>query len=220
LAWRLLLVLGIGAVIFPMVSTLVATVFIGWILLISGIVALAGSFSFHGAGPFFGALLLGLLSIAAAAFLPMNPLAGAVALTLMLGMIFMIQGAFELFFAFEMRPVPGWSGMLASAIVRSDPRHMAGDFHDRTGTAAWGEFHQQRDRLHRHLAFDAALMRGGSRQSVIGGRAATKQSPAQDLALWLRCGKKPRLVWSSGCGSSRLVITRRDRGRGVSLFLP
>jgi uncharacterized membrane protein HdeD (DUF308 family) len=34
-----LLVLGVGAVIFPMVSTLVATVFIGWILLISGIVA-------------------------------------------------------------------------------------------------------------------------------------------------------------------------------------
>jgi uncharacterized membrane protein HdeD (DUF308 family) len=112
-----LLALGIAAVIFPMVSTLVATVFIGWILLISGIVALAGSFSFHGAGPFFGALLLGLLSIAAATFLLMNPLAGAVALTLMLGMIFMIQGAFELFFAFEMRPFPGWPGMLASAII-------------------------------------------------------------------------------------------------------
>jgi uncharacterized membrane protein HdeD (DUF308 family) len=79
--------------------------------------ALTGAFSFHGAGPFFGALLLGLLSIAAAAFLLMNPLAGAVALTLMLGMIFMIQGAFELFFAFEMRPFPGWSGMLTSAII-------------------------------------------------------------------------------------------------------
>jgi uncharacterized membrane protein HdeD (DUF308 family) len=112
-----LLVLGIGAFIFPMVSTLVATVFIGWILLVSGIVALAGALSFHAAGPFFGALLLGLLSIAAAAFLLMNPLAGAVALTLMLGMILMIQGAFELFFAFEMRPFPGWTGMLASAIV-------------------------------------------------------------------------------------------------------
>ncbi len=112
-----LLALGIAAVIFPMVSTMVATVFIGWILLISGIVALAGSFSFHGAGPFFGALLLGLLSIAAATFLLLNPLAGAVALTLVLGMIFMIQGAFELFFALEMRPLTGWSGMLASAII-------------------------------------------------------------------------------------------------------
>jgi uncharacterized membrane protein HdeD (DUF308 family) len=112
-----LLELGAAAVIFPMVSTLVATAFVGWILLISGIVALVGSFSLHGAGPFFGALLLGLLSIAAATFLLMNPLAGAVALTLMLGMIFMIQGAFELFFAFEMRPFPGWLGMLASAII-------------------------------------------------------------------------------------------------------
>jgi uncharacterized membrane protein HdeD (DUF308 family) len=47
-----LLVPGIGAVSFPIVSTLVATVFNGWILLISGIVALAGSVSFHGAGSF------------------------------------------------------------------------------------------------------------------------------------------------------------------------
>ncbi len=112
-----LLALGVGAVIFPMVSSLVATAFIGWILLISGIVALTGSFSFHGAGPFFGALLLGLLSIAAVAFLLMKPLAGAVALTLMLGMIFMIKGAVELFFAFEMRPFPGRSGMLTSVII-------------------------------------------------------------------------------------------------------
>lgn len=101
-----LLVLGVGAVIFPMGSPLVTTVFIGWILLISGIVALTGAVSFHGAGPFFGALLRGLLSIATAAFLLMNPLAGAAALTLMLGMIFMIRGTFELFFAFQMRPFP------------------------------------------------------------------------------------------------------------------
>ncbi len=112
-----LLVLGIAAVVFPIISTLVAALLVGWVLLISGGMMFAGSFSIHGTGPFFGALLLGLLSVAAGVFLLINPLAGAVALTLMLGVIFMCQGAFELAFAFEMLPHAGWAGMLVSGIA-------------------------------------------------------------------------------------------------------
>ena len=112
-----MLVLGFAAIVFPMIATLVATLLVGWVLLISGGVTLAGSFSLHGTGPFFGALLLGLVSIAAGVFLVFNPLAGAVALTLMVGVIFSFQGAFEIVFAFEMRPHPGWVGMLLSGIA-------------------------------------------------------------------------------------------------------
>jgi uncharacterized membrane protein HdeD (DUF308 family) len=112
-----MVVLGIAAIVFPIVSTLVATLLVGWVLLISGGVTFVGSFSIHGTGPFFGAVLLGLLSIAAGVFLLFNPLAGEIALTLMVGALFMFQGAFELYFAFEMRPHPGWVGMLVSAIA-------------------------------------------------------------------------------------------------------
>src|SRR5580704_2788946 len=106
-----MVVLGIAAIVFPIISTLVATLLVGWVLLIFGIITLVGSFSIHGTGPFFGVLLLSLLSIAAGVFLLFNPLAGAVALTLLVGVIFMFQGAFEIFFAFEMRPHTGWVGM-------------------------------------------------------------------------------------------------------------
>jgi uncharacterized membrane protein HdeD (DUF308 family) len=112
-----LLVLGIAAILFPVFSTLLATVFVGWLLLIFGIMAFIHSFSIHGAGPFFGALLLSLLSTAAGIFLVTHPPAGALALTLLLGMVFMVQGAVELSFALEMRPMPGWGGMLASGIA-------------------------------------------------------------------------------------------------------
>lgn len=112
-----MVVIGAAAIVFPMISTLVAALLVGWVLLISGAVTLAGSFSIHGTGPFFGALLLGLLSIAAGVFLLFNPLGGAVALTLMVGVIFMFQGAFEMIFALEMRPHAGWVGMLLSAIA-------------------------------------------------------------------------------------------------------
>ena len=112
-----MLVLGIAAILFPIFATLVAALLVGWVLLLSGILMLAGAFHIHGTGPFFGALLFGLLSLAAGVFLLFNPLAGAVALTLMVGLIFMFQGAFEIFFAFEVRPYGGWVGMLISGLA-------------------------------------------------------------------------------------------------------
>src|SRR5665213_2251492 len=38
-------------------------------------------------------------------------------LTLVVGVLFMIQGAFEIFFAVETRPHAGWMGMLISGIA-------------------------------------------------------------------------------------------------------
>jgi uncharacterized membrane protein HdeD (DUF308 family) len=110
-------VLGAAAILFPMYSTLVATALVGWVFLISGILMLLNSFSIHGTGPFFGALLISLLSIVAGAFLVFNPLAGAMGLTIVMGVVFLVQGAFEIAFAMEMRPHSGWFWMLISGLA-------------------------------------------------------------------------------------------------------
>jgi uncharacterized membrane protein HdeD (DUF308 family) len=110
-------VLGIAAIAFPFISTMAVTLLVGWLLLIFGLITFFNAFSIHGTGPFFGTLLLGLLSIAAGVYLLSHPLVGETALTLMVGMIFMVQGAFEIAFAFEMRPLKGWAGMLFSGIA-------------------------------------------------------------------------------------------------------
>jgi len=112
-----MVVLGAAAIVFPVLSTLLATILVGWVFLLSGGITFVGSFSIHGTGPFFGGLLLSLLSIAAGVFLLFNPVAGATALTLVVGVLFVFQGAFEMFFAFEMRPHAGWVGMLFSGIA-------------------------------------------------------------------------------------------------------
>ncbi len=106
--------IGVVALVFPMISTLVAALWVGWIFLFSGIVMFVGAFNIHGTGPFFGALLISLLTTIAGVFLLFNPLAGALALTIVLAVIFLIQGAFEIAFAFEMRPARGWIWMLLS----------------------------------------------------------------------------------------------------------
>jgi uncharacterized membrane protein HdeD (DUF308 family) len=113
----LLTLLGIAAIIFPEFSTLAATLLTGWIMLIAGVLIFISSFWIHGTGPFFAANLFGLLSGVAGVFLLFNPLAGAVALTLIVGIMFMFQGASELVFAFETRPANGWVSMLVSGIA-------------------------------------------------------------------------------------------------------
>jgi uncharacterized membrane protein HdeD (DUF308 family) len=105
---------GIVAIVFPIVSTLAAALFVGWMLLLAGVFLFVGSFAIHGTGPFFGAMLMALLMIAAGVFLLFNPLAGALALTILLGVLFVVQGAFELALAFEMRPQRAWLWMLLS----------------------------------------------------------------------------------------------------------
>jgi uncharacterized membrane protein HdeD (DUF308 family) len=112
-----LLLIGIASLVFPMATTLVATLFVGWVLIFSGAATLYGAFSLRGVGPFFGALLLGLLSVAAGVFILARPVGGALAITLCLGALFMIQGAFEAALAFEVRPSPGWGWMLVSALA-------------------------------------------------------------------------------------------------------
>ncbi|HVE20346.1 MAG TPA: DUF308 domain-containing protein [Acidocella sp.] len=109
--------LGIAAIAFPIFSTLAATLLVGWVLLIAGVATFISAFSIHGTGPFFAASLFGLLSTVAGVFLLFNPLAGAVALTLVLGVMFIFQGAAELMFAMEMRPAAGWGGMLLSGLA-------------------------------------------------------------------------------------------------------
>ena len=109
-----MVVVGAVAIVFPVVSTLATALFVGWLLLLAGIFLLVGSLTIHGTGPFFGALLISLLTLAAGVFLPFHPLLGALALTVVLGVVFLVQGAFELTLAFEMRPHRAWLWMLLS----------------------------------------------------------------------------------------------------------
>jgi uncharacterized membrane protein HdeD (DUF308 family) len=112
-----LMVVGLAAILFPFFSSLAATVLAGWVMFVAGILAISAAFTIHGTGPFFGAVLFGLLSLAAGVFMLFNPLAGVIALTLVVGVMFLFQGAAEIVFALEMRPMGAWGSMLFSGIA-------------------------------------------------------------------------------------------------------
>ena len=102
---------------FPVFSTLAVTLFVGWLLILAGVVSVFTAFSIRGSGPFFGVLLFGFLAVGAGAFMVTRPVGGEVVITLTLGLLFMLQGSFEMYFAFEMRPSSGWAWMLLSALA-------------------------------------------------------------------------------------------------------
>lgn len=111
------LFLGAFAIVFPLLWSLVLSLLVGWILLAFGGVLLVESISIHRKRLFAGALALALLSGATGMFLIFWPLESEAALTLAVSLILAFEGAFEISFAFELRPHRSWAGMLASGIT-------------------------------------------------------------------------------------------------------
>ena len=110
-------IVGVLAILFPVASSVTANYMVGLMFLFSGIVMVVNSFSISGTGPFFGALLLGLITLVAGVYLLANPAAGLAILTLVVAVVFMFEGAYQTVAAFELRPAKGWGWMLVSAII-------------------------------------------------------------------------------------------------------
>ncbi|SRR6266536_2757624 len=132
-----LLILGFLAILIPPIATLAVTIFLGWLFLISGVVGLLTTFGARHAPGFWWSLLSAALAIAAGVVLLAWPVSGAVSLTLVLIVFFLVEGIASIMYALEHRQqLSGrWGWMLASGIV--DLILAAMIFTGLPGTAAW-----------------------------------------------------------------------------------
>lgn len=142
--WRLfltegivLLVLGILAIVVPQVATIAAAVFIGWLLLMSGVVGLIATIRSRGAPGFGWSLISAVIGIAAGVVLLGWPLSGALSLTMILTVFLVLEGVVSILYALEhKRELSGrWGVMLFSGVI---DLFLAGIiFEGLPGTAAW-----------------------------------------------------------------------------------
>ena len=132
-----LVVLGILAIVVPVVATLAVAIFIAWLLLISGIVGLITTFMARHAPGFWWSLISAVLAIAAGIVLLGWPVSGAVSLTLLLIVFFTIEGIVTIMYALEhKKELSGrWAWMFASGIIDLILAVMI--FAGLPGTAAW-----------------------------------------------------------------------------------
>jgi uncharacterized membrane protein HdeD (DUF308 family) len=112
-----LILLGLIAVAFPLITTIAAKIFLGWLFLISGLVQIIHAFSTKKWSEFFLNVLVGALYIFAGGWLAFFPLTGILTLTLLLALMFIFQGLMEAGMAFRLRPLEGWVWMLIAGII-------------------------------------------------------------------------------------------------------
>lgn len=108
---------GIAAIAFPLVSTIAAKIALGWIFLISGVIALIHSFSITRWGALLLNLLIGALYVLAGAYLAFFPLTGIVTLTLLLAALFLAEGIMQVVMGVRLRGHGGWGWLVLSGII-------------------------------------------------------------------------------------------------------
>jgi uncharacterized membrane protein HdeD (DUF308 family) len=115
----ILVVLGILAIVVPVVATIAVAIFLGWLFLISGVVGLVSTFWMRHAPGFWWSLISAVLAIAAGIVLLGWPVSGAISLTLLLIVFFIIEGVASIMYAFEhKKELSGrWAWMLVSGII-------------------------------------------------------------------------------------------------------
>ncbi len=124
--WKLLMfqgvvmiILGVLAIVMPAVATVAIAIFIGWLFLISGVVGLVAILSAHNVPAFMWTLITAALSVAIGVMLIWNPVAGTLALTLVLTAFFVAEGVFQIATSISYREVMGslWGWLLVSGIA-------------------------------------------------------------------------------------------------------
>jgi uncharacterized membrane protein HdeD (DUF308 family) len=114
----LMIVLGIVAIVFPFFATITSTLVFGWIFIFAGIAQIAYAFQSKGAGRVAWKFILGLLYLLAGIFVVTDPLQGALAFTLVLGVTIVVQGIIQISLSLQMRRAStNWGWMLVSGII-------------------------------------------------------------------------------------------------------
>jgi uncharacterized membrane protein HdeD (DUF308 family) len=114
-----LLILGIAAILVPLIATLAFTILVGWLFLISGIVGLITTFWARHAPGFWWSLISAVIGILAGLALLSSPVVGALSLTLVLVAFFIIEGVASIMYAVDHRRqlTGSWGWMLLSGVI-------------------------------------------------------------------------------------------------------
>jgi uncharacterized membrane protein HdeD (DUF308 family) len=114
-----LVILGVLALLAPVIASVAATVFFGWILLLSGVLGLITTIRARHAPGVWWSLLSALVGIAAGVLLLGWPLLGTLSLTAVLIAFLFAEGIASIMYALEHRNALSgrWGWMLASGII-------------------------------------------------------------------------------------------------------
>jgi len=114
-----LMLLGIGAVLVPVVASVAVAIFLGWLFLIGGIVGGTTALARPKAPGFWWALVSSIITIIAGLLLIGWPITGAVSITVVLAAYLLIDGIASMAFALSHRGhmTRGWRWLFINGII-------------------------------------------------------------------------------------------------------
>lgn len=113
----LLIVIGLLAIMVPVVATIAISVLISWVLLVSGLLHLINAIHHRHLQSVWLKAIVGLIYLGLGAYLLFSPGVAAATLTLLLGSFFLMEGVFELAAYFVIRHVKGSVWLLLDGVV-------------------------------------------------------------------------------------------------------
>jgi uncharacterized membrane protein HdeD (DUF308 family) len=119
-----LILLGVVTVIFgvvaigsPLMTGVAVAVFVGFLLLGSGVTQIVHALKSKQWGTGFWGTVIGLLGVAAGLMMVFRPMVGLVTMTMLLAIYFLVDGISEIIAAFRIRPDQGWGWVLFNGII-------------------------------------------------------------------------------------------------------
>ena len=114
-----MIVLGALAIAYPVFATLAVDLYLGWLFLFAGVLALVATFAVRHVPGFWWALVTALLAILVGLALLLKPASGIMSLTAVLTAFFIVEGAFQVAAALSYREaIPrSWGWLLTSGIA-------------------------------------------------------------------------------------------------------
>jgi uncharacterized membrane protein HdeD (DUF308 family) len=113
----LLVVAGILAIIYPILSSAAVIVLLGWLLIISGLLQGLSLIGARHVPHFWLQLISVVLAVLVGLLFLRDPAQGMITITLLLIVFFMMEGISKVVFALTIRPFPNWGWVLASGLV-------------------------------------------------------------------------------------------------------
>jgi uncharacterized membrane protein HdeD (DUF308 family) len=113
----LLMVAGVLALIYPLITNVALVVFLGWMLLLSGIVQGVTLIGGGKTPDFWLQLISAALSVIVGFLFMRDPGVAVGALVMLMSVFFMIEGISKTVFSLTVRPFPNWGWVLASGIL-------------------------------------------------------------------------------------------------------
>lgn len=108
---------GTFAILAPFVASVVVTLVVAVVLVILGILQIIHAWRVQSWGGFLWQLIIGLVILIGGIAIYLNPVAGTLALTLVVAALFLAKGIFQIILGFQLRPHDGWGWIVAAGVI-------------------------------------------------------------------------------------------------------